>query len=38
MDCERKKPDNVGQASRVAGVTTANILVLLMYLEGVLSN
>ena len=35
---KEKKPYNVGQASRVAGVTPADISVLLMYLEGVLSN
>lgn len=32
-----KKPYNVGQASRISGVTPADISVLLMYLEGVLS-
>lgn len=35
---KEKKPYNIGQASRVAGVTPADISVLLMYLEGVLSN
>ncbi len=32
-----KKPYNVGQASRISGVTPADISVLLMYLEGVLN-
>ena len=33
---KEKRPYNVGQASRVAGVTPADVSVLLMYLEGVL--
>ena len=33
---EEKRPYNVGQASRISGVTPADISVLLMYLEGVL--
>ncbi|MDO5088382.1 MAG: tRNA uridine-5-carboxymethylaminomethyl(34) synthesis enzyme MnmG [Leptotrichiaceae bacterium] len=33
---KEKKPYNVGQASRISGVTPADISVLLMYLEGVL--
>ena len=32
-----KRPYNVGQASRIVGVTPADISVLLMYLEGVLN-
>ena len=35
---KEKKPYNIGQASRVAGVTPADSSVLLLYLEGVLSN
>ena len=34
---KEKKPYNVGQASRVSGVTPADVSVLLMYLEGVLN-
>lgn len=34
---KEKSPYNVGQASRVAGVTPADVSVLLMYLEGVLN-
>ena len=33
---KEKAPYNVGQASRISGVTPADISVLLMYLEGVL--
>lgn len=33
-----KKPYNVGQASRISGVTPADISVLIMYLDGVLKN
>lgn len=33
---KEKRPYNVGQASRVAGVTPADVSVLLMYLDGVL--
>lgn len=33
-----KRPYNLGQASRISGVTPADVSVLLMYLEGVLVN
>ena len=33
---KEKNPYNVGQASRISGVTPADISVLLMYLEGIL--
>ena len=33
---KEKAPYNVGQVSRISGVTPADISVLLMYLEGVL--
>ena len=32
-----KRPHNIGQASRIVGVTPADISVLFMYLEGVLN-
>ena len=33
---KEKRPYNVGQAARVAGVTPADISVLIMYLDGIL--
>lgn len=34
---KERRPYNVGQASRISGVTPADVSVLLMYIEGVLS-
>ena len=33
---KERKPYNVGQASRISGVTPADISVLIMYLDGIL--